>query len=338
MARFLLQTPQESNRTIRECAAECHPTYLMPHPPYRMWAFGYNATAGGPTCVTDEHHRVNCSESRAATSVPVDQLFPAHSYNLLNPGTCYPKSNTSEGSTALLSQWLASRGVACMAWEHCWNVKINPNTNDSAVIADFRSLITRSAERGATAIGLDECGDLVGSKWGHLKGDIPGEHKMALAAEGFRQGKKLHPELFVAAWNPGDGPEPDGRYSHDGIFSGLMKDGTFNLAMFEVYTHNLPRSDHRQTRAQSAGEEPLHISQWYPRFNFARREGWLNRSIPCLGMLFGKSDLNPTGWTKAELRATMQELKDKYPEMPGIGFCECSWPDFVLQPLFLIHD
>ena len=71
-------------------------------------------------------------------------------------------------------------------------------------------------------------------------------------------------------------------------------------------------------------EQNGNISQWFPRFDFARREGWLNRSIPCLGMLFGKSDLNPTGWAKPELRATMQELKDKYPEMPGIGFCERS--------------
>ena len=51
--------------------------------------------------------------------------------------------------------------------------------------------------------GMDECGDLAGPKWGHIPGDIPGLKKMTLAAEGFRQGKKLHPELFVAAWNPG---------------------------------------------------------------------------------------------------------------------------------------
>ena len=206
------------------------PTYLMPRRPYRMWAFGYNATAGGPTCVEDKHHRVNCTASRRATAVPVDQLYSARSYNLLNPGTCYPKSNASEQSTVLLSQWLAGRGVACMAWKHCW--KFNPNTtNDSAVIASFRDVITTSAQRGATAIGLDECGDLAGPKWGHRPGDIPGERKMALAAQGFRQGKKLQPELFVAAWNPGSSAEPDG------IFSGLMKDGTFDLAMFETYTH-----------------------------------------------------------------------------------------------------
>eukprot|EP01045_Picozoa_sp_COSAG04_P020957 COSAG04_NODE_2205_length_4530_cov_1.886958_6_plen_91_part_00 len=51
---------------------------------------------------------------------------------------------------------------------------------------------------------------------------------MALAAEGYRRAKKLRPHLFIAAWNPGFGAEPDG------VFSGLMKDGTFDLAMFET--------------------------------------------------------------------------------------------------------
>ena len=208
------------------------PTFLVPRPPYRMWSFAYNATAGGPTCVKDKHNNVNCSAAEEATAVPADDLYKPHSYNLLNPGNCYPKSNTTEQSSALLSHWLADRGVACMAWEHCWNAHFNPNTtNDSTVVASFRDVIVRSAQRGAVSIGLDECGDLSGPIWGHRPGDIPGEHKMALAAEGFRQGKKLYPELFVAAWNPGSGPEPDG------VFSGLMKDGTFDLAMFETYTH-----------------------------------------------------------------------------------------------------
>ena len=38
------------------------------------------------------------------------------------------------------------------------------------------------------------------------------------------------------------------------------------------------------------------------------------------GMLFAKSKMNPTGWTQAELRATVVELKERFPEMPGIGF------------------
>ena len=34
-----------------------------------------------------------------------------------------------------------------------------------------------------------------------------------------------------------------------------------------------------------------HIKNWFPRFDYARREGWLNRSIACLGMLFGEAHL-----------------------------------------------
>ena len=108
---------------------------------------------------------------------------------------------------------------------------------------------------------------------------------MTLAAEGFRQGKKLHPELFVAAWNPGFDAEPDG------IVSGLVKDGTFDLAMFETYNHYPPYMISPGGEFQNGN-----ISQWFPRFEMARREGWLNRSIPCLGMMFGKSAMNPTGW------------------------------------------
>jgi hypothetical protein len=119
----------------------------------------------------------------------------------------------------------------------------------------------------------------------------------------------MRPKLFVAAWNPGGSAEPDG------IFSGLMKDGTFNLAMFETYTRYPP------SMISPGGEQQNGpISQWFPRFDYAREEGWLNRSIPCLGMIFGKSKLNPSGWTQQELRATMQEIRDKYSEIPGVGF------------------
>ena len=41
-------------------------------------------------------------------------------------------------------------------------------------------------------------------------------------------------------------------------------------------------------------------------------------------MMFGKSAMNPTGWTHAELRATVQALRDKYPEMVGISFYGAS--------------
>ena len=37
-------------------------------------------------------------------------------------------------------------------------------------------------------------------------------------------------------------------------------------------------------------------------------------------MLFARSPLNPTGWTKDQLKGTIQQLKDKFPELPGVGF------------------
>ena len=113
-----------------------------------------------------------------------------------------------------------------MAWTGCWGHHPStwtPNTTNSTVIAYYRDIIVNAADAGATAIGMDECGDLAGPHWGHLKGEIPGVKKMTLAAEGFRQGKALRPQLFVAAWNPGHTAELDG------VFSGLMKDGTFTL-------------------------------------------------------------------------------------------------------------
>ena len=212
-------------------AAALHlPAPMLPRPPYRMWSFAYNATAGGPHCGRTDNRptRYYCDNKTAATAVPADMLYPPSTYNLLNPAECF-------NATAPLAEWLNRRGVACMTWESCWQARLNPNTtNDSTAIAKFREIITGPAGMGATAIGLDECGDLTGPKWGHIPGDIPGEKKMALAAEGFRQGKKLHPHLFVAAWNPGSSAEPDG------MFSGLMKDGTFDLAMFETYNHYPP--------------------------------------------------------------------------------------------------
>eukprot|EP01050_Picozoa_sp_SAG11_P023073 SAG11_NODE_4533_length_1862_cov_1.394214_1_plen_284_part_10 len=221
------------------------------------------------------------------------------------------------------SCWCAATTTAAAAFAASWicfpeaqtfclgirNTKLDPKSTDASVIEHFRDIIVNKADQGATAIGLDECGDLRGPHWGHLPGRIPGEKLMSLAAEGFRRGKKLRPKLFVAAWNPGSGAEPDG------FFSGLMKDGTFDIAMFETYTHYPPYMIHHGGEFQDG-----HISQWYPRFEFARKEGWLNRSIPCLGMMFGKSALNPSGWSHAELTAVAQELKTKFPEMPGIGF------------------
>jgi hypothetical protein len=234
-------------------AAAAPPTqHLLPRPPYRMMSFAYNTTAGGPQCTRDSHRRWSCNASAPPdkTAVPVDTLYPPNTYNLLNPGFCYPNSNTTERTTGVQSDWLDKRGVACMAWGHCWNKKFPNTTNDSTVIASFRQVIVGAADEGATAVGLDECGDLSGPHWGHIPGDIPGMKKMTLAAEGFRQGKAARPHLFVAAWNPGSSAEADG------IFSGLMKDGTFDLVW--LLPSASPRPPPHSTRTHSTRTHNTH--------------------------------------------------------------------------------
>jgi hypothetical protein len=190
---------------------------LRPRPPYRMWAYAYNSTAP-VDCFEDGNGHQTCGNRSIATAVPTDYLYPPHTYNLNTPAECF-------NTTQPLATWLAKRGVACMTWSTCWQPalgSISNTSNDSTVIDFFRRLIASPAENGATSIGMDECGDLGPDPY--VPGDIPGRRKMALASEGFRQAKAAHPELFVAAWNPGMGAEPDG------IFSKLMKVSFTGLA------------------------------------------------------------------------------------------------------------
>ena len=53
-----------------------------------------------------------------------------------------------------------------------------------------------------------------------------------------------------------------------------------------VFRHYPPYMIHKGGEFQNG-----HIKNWFPRFDYARREGWLNRSIACLGMLFGETQL-----------------------------------------------
>jgi hypothetical protein len=129
-------------------------TPLLPHPPFRMWSFAYNATAGGPDCGHTDN-RIAHWYCRNATKFR-QQLYPKNSYNLLNPAEC-------RNTTKPLAKWLETRGVACMTWESCWNE--GPGRNESStnetVIAHFRDMIVTNADMGITALGLDECGTLL---------------------------------------------------------------------------------------------------------------------------------------------------------------------------------
>ena len=86
------------------------------------------------------------------------------------------------------------------------------------------------------------------------------------------------------------------------VFSGLMKDGTFDIAMFEAYTYcpGLGNWPNDANMCSNTG-----IEGYYPRLRYARSEGWINRSIVCLGFMSAHSNLNPGGWTKDSLKATI---------------------------------
>ena len=132
-----------------------------------MWAFAYNTTAP-MNCFEDGNGLQRCvSNSQGAfdflpTAVPTDYLYPPHSYNLDNTVACM-------NTTQPLANWLNQRGVACMDWATCWegSAATKNTTNDSTTRDFFESIIAKPAERGATAIGMDECGELEGPKWGH---------------------------------------------------------------------------------------------------------------------------------------------------------------------------
>ena len=81
---------------------------------------------------------------------------------LANPAQCL---NTTEP----LAEWLNDRGAACMTWSTCWEKSIMPNTSNASVIETYKSLIVEPAVNGAAAIGMDECGDLAGPHWGHVR-------------------------------------------------------------------------------------------------------------------------------------------------------------------------
>ena len=56
-------------------------------------------------------------------------------------------------------------------------------------------------------------------------------------------------------------------------------------------------------------EEAERIDPYFPRLDWARRHGYLNRTLFCFGWMLARSDVNPRGWTKAALWAAMVRLE-----------------------------
>ena len=127
-------------------------------------------------------------------------------------------------------------------------------------------------------------------------------------------------------------------------FASLMNDGTFSLAMVEGYSckayapsllscsltpHRAPwLSDcpgcggwpagdccsHAQATTPIGGDPVNWIAGYLPRLDFARKMGYLNRTIFCLGThMNARSPINPHGWTTPALRIIMKLGADSPP-------------------------
>lgn len=213
----------------------------------------------------------------------------------------------------------ADRGIAVLGWAYCWDRPIGENerkdhrcrgpdctvANRSEIVEVFAAYgsVNHSATGMSAAVlgrGLDEC---------NIANTQAADEK-ELAAAGFRLAKKRHPETLIAAWGANAG---------DAEFAALMADGTFDLAMIEGYTYCAGCGDWPASGSCCpVGPIEDALGQYRDRLEYAKSQGYLDRTVFCFGFILARSAINPAGWTTASLRAAMLALRTAYPELAGV--------------------
>ena len=132
-----------------------------------------------------------------------------------------------------------------------------------------------------------------------------------LAAAGFHLARQRQPRTIVAAWGANAG---------DSEFAALMADGTFDLAIIEGYTYCAGCADWPAAGNGCCPVAPIEdaVETYRGRLEYAKANGYLNRTLFCFGFILGQSPINPFGWTKASLRSAMVKLRAAYPELAGV--------------------
>jgi hypothetical protein len=203
--------------------------------------------------------------------------------------------------------------VTLVGWAYCWNSQWISQANGSVLnvsqVEDYfeHQATPPPASTGILGPGLDEC----------LLNNENAKGEKEAAATGFRNARRKNPTGFVAAWGSQEG---------DRVFASLMADGTFDLAMVEAYTYcpgcgGWPNGSTCCTTAQWTEPDPTKwIAAYTPRLDFARAQGYLNRTIFCFGTgMQGRSAINPRGWTIEIMRTLFTFLKQTYPELAGVS-------------------
>ena len=120
-------------------------------------------------------------------------------------------------------------------------------------------------------------------------------------AEGLR-GRKRWPDCFIAVWVT-DLTEP---------LAALVREGTVDLLILECYTH-APANLGPGPFAQS-------LPGVYHRVGLVEQARLLHKAIICLGHITDEPDLKGRRLTPDGLRTLAADLRQRFPECPGIAF------------------
>ena len=212
---------------------------------------------------------------------------------------------TIDASGWLDSQLAETAGITALDWAYGLN---HPDTKGPEYWSHACSVAGRSHPRKATApkfiaagIALDE--------W--VPPAQPDNEKWL--GEGLRAGRKANPEVFTAIWSTEPTPA---------LFE-LARDGTVDLIIVEGYTHSV---------------KPGHSTSWegalrrLEKFSEAKV---LEKTIFSFGHITAEKNHRGEPLKQKWLRERAEELKHRFPAMPGIAFFQPDCPDTPEQRTLL---
>ncbi len=120
-------------------------------------------------------------------------------------------------------------------------------------------------------------------------------------ADGLRAGRRTNPDVFIAVWITDPTPR---------LFD-LVHDGTIDLVIVEGYTHVAPDAPASLTTSWEGGLR---------RCDAMADAGLVDNTIFCFGHITPGAQRNGQPLETSWLRERAEELKDCYPEMPGVAF------------------
>jgi hypothetical protein len=123
--------------------------------------------------------------------------------------------------------------------------------------------------------------------------------------EGLRAGKRANPEVFIAVWCTDPTP----------ALIELGRDGTADLIIVEGYTHSV---------------EPSLTTSWeggLRRCEALVKAGLEEKTIFCFGHVTDRADSRGGRLEPTSIREQAEELRRRYPKMPGVAFFQSTDED-----------